>query len=547
MKIPLEKIIVAVMVCLLLWTGIAGYWGHRISHDYPYSYLASDTFQHQTRAEALSDIGNYRHEAFYITKGFDDIIGFYPPLIPHIGVLFSNIAGLEVYDAIYLFIFLFTVFSVLMMYLIIKQFSRHVAIISLPITILIYISPFVVGLTWGHWPAIASQFFLLAMVFLISKIRMKHSFILFAMIFLGMVLTHTSEAFFALFFLMIYAGVLFLIKKRDMSCVKNAGYGILIALAACSYYLFIFRNTWMKAQPYSFHVESRWLGGIAPYIIDFKFLLILMALGIVFSVLSIKKSHLPLTLSACMLLFGFGNYAGFGVRAFQQRFLWPVYLSFLFGLGIYYGLRLIIKKWNIYYSAALFIILVLIFLNILPLGISPHYTALPENGVTGIMREQNWQAIDWIKENTPEDARIFFFYGDVYEQDASVRNTKRLHYVVGVNDFAADAQAGIVKRHYMAELPGDRGSGFPYKKSAFSFGYKIKEYNISYFYGLHDVCSFDYIVFDKLNARLPMLAEYNLMIANAMLNSNKTVVVYQNQLTVILKNNNVGDDCIGAA
>jgi len=61
------------------------------------------------------------------------------------------------------------------------------------------------------------------------------------------------------------------------------------------------------------------------------------------------------------------------------------------------------------------------------------------------------------------------------------------------------------------------------------------------------VCSFDYIVFDKLNARLPMLAEYNLMIANAMLNSNKTVVVYQNQLTVILKNNNVGDDCIGAA
>ena len=64
----LEKPYLAIVFGALLFLGISNLWDHRLQHEFPYGYLASDTFQQQTRAEGIKDAGNYKYEPFYIVK-----------------------------------------------------------------------------------------------------------------------------------------------------------------------------------------------------------------------------------------------------------------------------------------------------------------------------------------------------------------------------------------------------------------------------------------------------------------------------------------------
>jgi hypothetical protein len=50
-------------------------------------------------------------------------------------------------------------------------------------------------------------------------------------------------------------------------------------------------------------------------------------------------------------------------------------------------------------------------------------------------------------------------------------------------------------------------------------------------------------VFDK-TSRQPVLAQYNLIIANDLIKKDFINPVFENQLVVILKNSNLGADCI---
>ena len=77
----LETALILAFVAIMLWIGIADSWGHRITHDFPTSYLASDPFQHQTRAQWIKDAGNYEFEAPYYSAGLTNIVGFYPPIL----------------------------------------------------------------------------------------------------------------------------------------------------------------------------------------------------------------------------------------------------------------------------------------------------------------------------------------------------------------------------------------------------------------------------------------------------------------------------------
>ena len=79
----LEKPYLLIFFGVMLFLGISNLWDHRIQHEFPYGYLASDTFQQQTRAEGIKDAGNYRFEPFYIVKGYKDVVGYYPPVIHH--------------------------------------------------------------------------------------------------------------------------------------------------------------------------------------------------------------------------------------------------------------------------------------------------------------------------------------------------------------------------------------------------------------------------------------------------------------------------------
>ena len=124
-----------------------------------------------------------------------------------------------------------------------------------------------------------------------------------------------------------------------------------------------------------------------------------------------------------------------------------------------------------------------------------------------------------------------------------LRNSKRVHWLVDPNDFIDNLNSRKIAREYVTELPGDGGGGEVYRKTLFSFGNYAKETEHEYFYGDKDMCQFDYYIFDKVS-RQEALAQYNLLIANELLQNDFVEPVFDNQVVVILKNNKVGEDCI---
>jgi len=546
-KLDLEKIILLVFFTVMLYLGPGVLFDHSISHDFPFGYGASDTFQHQTRAEAIKDIGN-KFDAAYIVKGNDDFVLIYPPIMYQLAIIFSYASGLEIYDTIYFIITFLPVIAALVMYFVIRSFNKTVAILSLPFSLLIFSSPASTGFLWGHWPSVIAQSFLILVFWSVSKINIKYSFVLIAIAISGTALAHTSSTIFAFIFLALLFGLRLILRKLTKEEFKSMFLAVITFIIISFYYLIIFINTWAVKQPYEFFVMQVWEGNPGLYMGGFGLLLIPMVIGIIFSIAKIKTSHVVIIASIAMLIGGFMNYVGFHVRSFQMRFFWPIYLSVLIGLGIYVVLKLVIKKWNIIYTSVLFIILLVLVSGVVNLPIIkqtsvqniPSIPHLNSGTSPGLMDPFHWEALTWFEDNTQKNATVYFFYGDIYGQDAILRNTKRVHQQVVPGDFIDALQEKKIKKEYISETPGDGAGSFYKRISFFHFEKPVKV--PGQYYGSRNICIFDYHVFDKVS-RQDVLAQYNLLIANEMLKKGAQVV-FDNGVVIVLKNNNVGDDCI---
>ncbi|MBI2523133.1 hypothetical protein HYW19_01965 [Candidatus Woesearchaeota archaeon] len=546
-KIGIEKILLLTFFIVMLYLGPGILFDHKIKHDFPFAYGASDAFQHQVRTEAIKDIGN-RFEAPYIVKGFKDFVIIYPPVMYQLAIMLSYSSGLEIYDAIYFVVVFFAVIAALIMYFVIKEFNKTVAILSLPLSILIFSFPASTGFLWGHWPSVLSQSFVVLVFWSILRREIKHSFILIAIAISATALTHTSETIFAIIFMAIFFGLRLAFKKLTKREFINMALAGMIFLIISFYYLVIFINTWAVKQPFVFAVQPLWDGNPGFYIAGFGLLLIPIAIGLIFSISEIKALHVAIIAPIVMLIGSYMNYIGFEVRSFQLRFFWPIYLSFFLGFGIYATSKFAIKKWNLMYASASFIILLVLFSGIVKfpalmqtdIQTIPYIPYLNRETSPGLMSPFHWESLSWIRDNTPKDATVYFFYGDIYSQDAVLRNTKRIHQQVDPEDFVKALQERKIKKEYITEFPGDTAGSF-YQRPSF-FHFTSPDLPSGFNFGLKSICNFDYYVFDKVS-RQNVLAQYNLLIANEMLKKGAEVV-FENEAVVVLKSNNVGGDCI---
>lgn len=539
-KIDAEKIILSAFFAILLVIAPGNVFDHKIKHDFPYGYFASDAFQHQIRAEAIKDAGNFKYEAPYISKGLENIVARYPPVIYHLSVIFSYATGLEVYDAIYFIVFFFAIFSVFIFYLIIKDFNKNIALISLPLALLAFTHPTLIGFTWGHWPSLLGQFFLIAFFWCILKIDLEKSYILLAIITTALILTHTANLVFALIFLALYFGIGLISRNFKISEIKSLIIAFVLSFLITLDYFIIFKHTWVIAQPYTFFVQSVWEGNPGFYIKDFGLLLILIIAGIAFALFKLKGMHVALIAGFAMLIAGFMNYVGFEVRSFQIRFFWPIYLSVFFGFGIYMLLKLVIKKWNVIYTLIFVIISAILVMGVVKIPLVPHYN---KSTSQGIMDQYHWSALKWLGQNAESNAKIYFFYGDIYNQDALLRNSKRFHYQVDPDDFINAIRERKIKKTYASELPGDTGGGLVFRKGLFDFEDATLTKPKEYHFGPQNICNFNYLIFDKVSQQ-QVFAQYNMLMASELLKKEYIKNVFENEAIVILKNNNVGADCI---
>lgn len=537
-KIELEDIYLIFIFSLVLFLGYANLVDHKLSHDFPYGYLASDAFQHQTRVEWIKDEGNYRGEAPYIVFGIKDVIGYYPPVIYHLSVLLSYASGLETYDTLQFMVFFAASLAAIVMYFIIRKFNKQVAILSLPLTVLLFYNGLYTGFTWGHWPSLLSQLFLVGFFWHVANIGLRHSFVFFALFLSAIILTHTAEAIFAAMFFAVFLAYKLLRKEFGFGIIKNAVYGSIITAIATFNFLVIFKFVWAVRQPFTLSVKSSWDAPLM-FFGNFGILLAFFAISIIVSLAWFKKKDmLPFVIAVSMLLFSYTNYVGFDTRAFQLRFFWPIYLSFLLGLGIFYAVNLIYKNWKTLHSIAVSIIVVII-LTTSSFAFIPSYRKLATPGIMDIF---HWESLQWLDKNTEKGAKVYFFYGDIYNQDAVLRNAKRFHGLVVPDDYVDAASKREIRRFYETELPGDGGGGAVQRPSFFSFHFAADGIGDT-LAGKKDICQFDYFVFDKAS-RQPALAQYNILLANELAKKDFIAQVFQNQLVVILKNSRSGEDCI---
>src|SRR3989344_432468 len=105
MKIEFEKPALIAFFLLFLWLGPGTLWSHTLSHDFPYGYGAADAYQHQVRAEWVTQAGGYSNEAPHIVIGYEDVIGYYMPGPSHLAAVFSHSSGLESHDSLYFMVF----------------------------------------------------------------------------------------------------------------------------------------------------------------------------------------------------------------------------------------------------------------------------------------------------------------------------------------------------------------------------------------------------------------------------------------------------------
>src|SRR3989344_3704317 len=232
----------ASLFCIfLLYIGMAVTMDYRLQHMFPYGFSSSDAYGEVAYTEGIIDLGSYKVLPYYIRYGFDDTLGFHMPISNDIFALFSMASGLPVWDSIMIIGFLFSIFGILAMYLLIRNFNRNVALISIALGIFLYVRNFSVVYTWGQWDVVMATFMVICGAWVLDRFELKKSYMLFAILAGGAALTHITEAVFLLFFAIAFFGMRMIIKKFSFADFKRIALSGIIALVLSFYYLIIFK------------------------------------------------------------------------------------------------------------------------------------------------------------------------------------------------------------------------------------------------------------------------------------------------------------------
>jgi len=509
-KVDKEALALLVFIFAILLVKLSLPWNETLVHDFPHALSNTDSFYASAISDHILETGSYASTASYMVAGWKDVFGYSPPILYHASAMLSGLSGLSVYDITYLTAVLLLVFTCLLAYLAIRDLNKDIALLSLPFMLGFYIWTMDAVLTWGNFPFLTGSLFTAGTVWAATRIGKKGAIPLIAIMLLGTFAGHTPAFLFASGFLGVW-WVFNLLKTRNFDLTKAylAAYGLFAVF--CSYYIYIFATTWLAAQTYSERVlltapefpvtELSALG--TPFII-------FLSLGAALLVWK-RKLHPAVLMGFFFLLASYGNYIGLERRALQLRMLWQVYLSVFAGASIYYIGKRINK---------------LKYVPLLAILLTALFVPLHWDKIGSVYDSEHWEGIMWLRENTPEEAKLFFFYGEPYTQMASLYATHRLVYEVDLGDFYT---GGLKSLQLM--LPD---TWFPYF-DGFAVNYHFTEEPLPLEATERDICEMDYFVFGSGNEDFEKLNDG----IKARL---KATEVFSNAKVTILKND--GGECL---
>lgn len=548
LKINLEAIFLLIFIITFLTLGLANKWDNRIKHDFPYSYGASDAFFHASVAQYMKEQGRVKFTPPYEVGGYKDVFDAHPPMLFQLTGVFSTLTGLKAYDGIYFITLIAYLFSILILYIIIRQFNRNIALLTLPFTLLIFKNKFLISFHWGYWMLIVGILFMVFAFWSLTRLKLKNSYILIGIILASLLIAHQPEAVFIAIFIALFLVVdIIKNKKLDLKKIKTFIISGIIALILSFYSLNIFLKTFVKTEGYRKKFETE-LGSASIFIKDLGIILIILAvIGLIFFILS-KKKHITGYFGIYMFIVSYLTFIGLGKRAATHRFFWHLYLGFFFALAIYQLIKLFWKKFDLKYSFALSIVILIILAQ--PLYAKTKFGQ-------GIMDPYNWEGLNYVANNIPEDAFVYYFYSDGLSQAATLYNSKRLAFKISTDDFIEGIKSQKIRRNFGFGL-ADSYHTYLCPLGFLSLGYyrlNPKPLNQSFkcekgyeplkgwYNEEKDICDLEYMYFNKITSQ-PVLGQYNQAIIDTLTKKEWVEEIFSNEVVSILKNNKPGVECL---
>ncbi len=397
-----------------------GYLEHQIPG--PYFSARDALYSSQLITDVLYNDGFLRSD--YVSNGSASYFNR-PPLMAGMGALFSISTGVNEYDMGFSIMLLASLAMIAIMYALIMQVNKQIAILSLPLTLVFFTFPFNAAITWGRWGSIFNVFFLLVVTLVFIRFAFEKPLLLGVLIGFSL-LTHVKESiyFMAIIFpLWILYDMYY--KKVDRLYIKQVI--ITITVAGILFLGFL---------PFSLSYSSQ-LSDQAiiqwdpipssridiPHFSQLNFSSYIVFIGLILWIFSKRNEiidKIGLFTIGYMILTTIGLvFVPFRKGITQDRFFLPITLCFFFGLTLYY-----VYIWLPKHK--------LVFLGLFVLALMGVFTVfdLTEGYTYTYVNPYTWESWVWIKSNTPATSSWLSLYGDNLRDDAMHWPSQRYFHLV---------------------------------------------------------------------------------------------------------------------
>lgn len=555
----LEAVVLVVFIYSFLLVGLANPYLNQIKHSRPYAHLASDAFLHMSLADYMGNVGAIKFTPPYEVGGHPLVYDEHPPALSEAVAVFSMVSGLEAYDSIYFLVVIMMLLAALVFYILARRVKKEIAYLALPVSFLIFSKSFNVMFFWGFWLFAMGVFFMVASFWAMISLDLKKSYLLIGIFLAATTLSHTPETAFAFVFM----GILFIrdiIKNRKINWdfIKKGAIAAVILLLLSIYHLNIFSRTILISEGYRNEFDLKNIASLSG-VPEMNLVMlgipgIVALVGLIIFLVS-KKDKAFNAAAASLYSFSLGYFIIFGIakRSYTHRFVWFLYLSFFFGFAIYHLIRIVSK--GLAPMVSFLVVLVLIGAMAVPLSKTTKVGS-------GIVDQGSWDALVWMRDNIPKDNMVYYFFSDAYSNKALVYNSYHVSFIAETDDFVGKLQQGKVSRKYLFGI-AKAYRNYLCPLGNFKYGYyrnllmlkddpnykcgegyeKIEHPPEEY--TNRDICNIEYAVFAKA-ASQPVLAQYNIAIANELLKNEWIKEVYSNNMISIIRNYKPGVDCIAS-
>jgi hypothetical protein len=526
-----ELLVLFLFTIAFMHSGPGTFLEHKVNYDGPIKYSATDAFTYSGYSAYARESDQVKYMGEWMTYGHEEGILFQPPLRIIAEVQMSHFSGINIHNTIYIMLFMYTYFTILYMYFIIRKYKKEIAMLSLPLTLIIFKFPFNLGYNWGIWSFIPGAIMMAAVLFYFSTKDEKIP--IYIILFSALFFSYMKVAHFTILFIGIML-IISLIKKEQtiQYIIKKWSIISIGSIIISGLIILILLSSWGVSSSASGQIfgslsVSEYHGIRTPVLDSFNIItLILLGLGLLISFI-LKKKDYAIYLSWFLVFVSFSNTFLFGESVMKFRLYWPIWFMFFFGLTLYYILKHI-KPLN---KEIFFAILSIILMSYLGYANAFH---VPSSLAEPLTQE----GYKWIRENTPKDADILFFYGDLFTQ-STFMSTERKSYLLKKNDKALIENATQANLQTSFQIEGTHDAlahynvmeGLTFKKEI----KHLKELTTKKFH----ICDFDYFVISGVNDETLMNINYQYI---ELIKENPER--FRNNAMIIIQNTK-GENCIG--